>query len=878
MRGTPMLEQYWSLKREAGDAILLYRLGDFYEMFFEDAEAAAPLLGLVLTARHRDSDIEAPMCGIPWHQLDTYVARLVAAGKKVAIADQTEPAAKGRTLVTREIVRVVTPGTLLDADRLDARRPNELAFAALGGQEAALAFLDLSTGDFSVVRLPGAAAAAEWLRRRPVAEIVCLESDRDAVAAWLPSLAAEPPVLSPVSSAPRGRGAAELLLRHFRTTTLEAFGLEETGPAVEAAAALLQYAQKTQRSVCAHVASLRSEPAEEGLVVDAITAGHLELFRSLREGGRAGTLLDVLDRTGTAFGARALRRMLERPLSQIAAIEGRLDAVEELIEDLPRLERLEKTLRGIPDLPRLLSRLAVGTASPREVAALADGLVKAGEIRPLLAGARSEVLGGSGEASPSGVPSALGARVAARLAPDPPATAREGGIFRDGVDASVDGLRALRRDASALLSALEARERTERGVPTLRVKFNQVFGHVFEIPGSARDRIPADALKRQTLSAVERYATAELVDLDEKLRSAEARLSEREAELFRALVGEIVGESPAVLEAANRLGRLDALSSLARVARAGRWVRPRLVEEPVLVVSEGRHPVVETLRPREPFVPNDTSLGGDGERIVILTGPNMGGKSTYLRQNALFVLLAHAGSFVPAVSATVGVTDRIFTRVGASDSLARGESTFLVEMAETAHILRHATARSLVILDEIGRGTATFDGLSLAWAIAERLHDGAGGDGRNAVARVLFATHYHELTELALVKRDVKNRTMTAKEWKGEVVFLRKVADGTADRSYGVQVARLAGIPEPVLTRAREILHNLEKHQLDVGGRPRLAEHAGEPPPANAQLDLFRGQGELVLDAVAKLDLDRMTPLAALQLLATFQHRLRGEE
>jgi DNA mismatch repair protein MutS len=435
----------------------------------------------------------------------------------------------------------------------------------------------------------------------------------------------------------------------------------------------------------------------------------------------------------------------------------------------------------------------------------------------------------------------------------------------------VDEVRALRRESASILARIEGGERAARGIATLRVKFNQVFGHVFEVPGSARARIPEDALKRQTLANVERYATPELVEVDEKLRSADARLAAREQELFLALVAEVVAESSRILGACARLGLLDALVSFARTARAGGWVRPRVVDEPVLLVEGGRHPVVEALRPREPFVPNDAALGGDGEHLVVLTGPNMGGKSTYLRQNALLVLLAHAGSFVPALSATIGLTDRIFTRVGASDSLVRGESTFLVEMAETAHILRHATAHSLVILDEIGRGTSTFDGLSLAWAIAEHLHD-------QGIRRVLFATHYHELTEMALVKPDVKNRTMTAKEWNGEVVFLRKVADGTADRSYGVQVARLAGIPEGVLARAREILGNLERQQMDVGGRPRLAEHAGEPPPRDAQLDLFRGQGELVLDALGRIDVDQLTPLAALQLLASLQHRLRGEE
>ena len=440
------------------------------------------------------------------------------------------------------------------------------------------------------------------------------------------------------------------------------------------------------------------------------------------------------------------------------------------------------------------------------------------------------------------------------------------------MDGTVDDLRRLRLDAATLLGALEAAERSRRGIPTLRVKFNQVFGHVFEVPGSARAKIPEDAVKRQTLASVERYATAELVTLDEKLRSADERLAEREAEIFRDLCDAATAEAAAVGALSSRLALLDVLASLARVARAERWCRPRLVAEPVLSIADGRHPVVEALRRRESFVPNDTELGGEA-RVVILTGPNMGGKSTYLRQNALVVLLAHAGSFVPASAATVGLCDRIFTRVGASDSLARGESTFLTEMAETAHILRHATPRSLVVLDEIGRGTATFDGLSLAWAIAEHLHDAPG-----APARVLFATHYHELTELALVRPGVKNRTMAVKEWKGEVVFLRKVVDGVADRSYGVQVAKLAGIPAAVTDRAKEILRNLEKQQLDVGGRPRLAEHAGAPPPTDVQLDLFRGQEEVVVDALRRLDLDTLTPLAALNVLASLRARLEGSE
>lgn len=866
-----MLEQYWALKREVPDALLLYRLGDFYELFFEDAEAVAPLLGLVLTARHRDTDVEAPMCGVPHHALDSYVARLVAAGRKVAIAEQTEAPQKGKALVARKVVRVITPGTLVDPDRLDARQANDLAAITLGGGSPALAFLDLSTGEYSAVRLDGT-GPAELLARRPARELVAFPSEGDEVARLLEPLGPDAPVLSVLpSESPRGRSAADLLESHFRTSTLAAFGLPPAGPLVEAAAAVLAYARATQKADCVHVTGLRTESASDGLVVDAVTQGHLELFRSLRDGGRAGTLLSVVDRTGTSFGARALRRALEQPLGSVEAIGERLDAVEELVREPARLEALGKALAALPDLPRLLSRVAVGSATPRDLGALGAGLERAAAVAPILGDAQAPLLGPGGAAHPTGVPDELSARLAATLVDSPPVSAKDGGIVREGADGEVDGLRALRRDAATLLGTLEAEERARRGIPTLRVKFNQVFGHVFEVPGSARAKIPEDARKRQTLASVERYATDELVVLDERLRSADEKLAAREAELFRDLCAAAAAEAAAIGALSARLALLDVLVSFSRVARAERWCRPQLVSEPVLSIAEGRHPVVEALRRREPFVPNDSDLGGEA-KVVVLTGPNMGGKSTYLRQNALVVLLAHAGSFVPASAATVGLCDRVFTRVGASDSLARGESTFLAEMAETAHILRHATRRSLVVLDEIGRGTATFDGLSLAWAIAEHLHDDPA-----APARVLFATHYHELTELALVRPGVRNRTMSVKEWKGEVVFLRKVVDGVADRSYGVQVAKLAGIPRSVTERAKEILGNLEKQQLDLGGRPRLAEHAGAPAPAEVQLDLFRGQEEVVVDALRRLDLDSLTPLAALNVLASLRARLEGE-
>jgi len=662
-----MLEQYWALKREVPDALLLYRLGDFYEMFFEDAEAAAPLLGLVLTARHRDTDIEAPMCGVPHHALETYVARLVAAGRKVAIAEQAEAPQKGKTLVARKIVRVITPGTLVDPERLDARQANDLAAIALGGGAPAFAFLDLSTGEFTAVRLDGT-PPGELLSRRPARELVAFPSEREEVARLLEPPGGDAPVLSVLpSEAPRGRSASDLLEGHFRTSTLAGFGLPPDGPLVEAAAAVLAYARSTQKADCAHVTCLRTESAGDGLVVDAVTQGHLEVFRSLRDGGRAGTLLSVVDRTGTPFGARALRRVLEQPLASIDAIEERLDAVEELVTGPARLEAVGAALAAIPDLPRLLARVAVGSATPRDLAGLGLGLGRAAAVAPLLEGAAAALLAPGGGAFPSGAPEALAARLTATLVETPPVSSKEGGIVRDGADAAVDELRALRRDAATLLGALEAEERASRGIPTLRVKFNQVFGHVFEVPGSARAKIPEDARKRQTLASVERYATAELVALDERLRSADERLAEREGEIFRDLCAAATEAAASIGALAGRLALLDVLASFARVARAERWCRPRLVPEPVLSVTDGRHPVVEAIRRREPFVPNDTELGGEA-RVVILTGPNMGGKSTYLRQNALVVLLAHAGSFVPASAATVGLCDRVFTRVGASDS------------------------------------------------------------------------------------------------------------------------------------------------------------------------------------------------------------------
>ncbi len=844
-RATPMLRQYFEMKSRVPDAILFYRMGDFYEMFFEDAREAAPLLGIALTARHRDSDIEAPMCGVPWQSADHHIARLVAAGRKVAVCDQVEDPRTARGLVRRDITRVVTPGTVLDPESLQPDAASYLAAVFPGEKEAGVAFLDFSTGQFHAGTVPP----------HRLTDVLALFRPREIL---LPEGCE---VLLP-AGVPRTTRAASW----FAEAEGAAVPGSAEGRARTAAAAARAYAAEMRPGALDHVGPPQPLRFGQRMGLDASAIATLEVFES-SSGTPGGSLCGLLDRTRTPVGARALKDALARPSTDPMELEARWEAVEELVRRVPERQKLQRALEGVGDLERRFARIATGTAGPREVAAWAAGFRAARDVvsagAPFACTRLRHLLDGIPDASD------LERLVERTIAPDPPVLASAGGVIREGADAELDSLRARRRDAQGALLAVEEEERRRSGISGLRVRYNRVFGYSLEVGKAHRDRVPAEWIRRQSLANAERFVTPALKELEEKIRGAEERIDQIEERIYADLLRELSRSADRSARTAAAAAALDLHATLAEIAASGRWVRPTLSAEPRLSISEGRHPIVEAFRREEPFVPNDCELSAE-KRILVVTGPNMGGKSTYLRQVATAVLLAQAGSFVPAARAEMSVVDRIFTRVGAADHLARGESTFMVEMLEAAAILREATPRSLVILDEVGRGTSTFDGLSIAWAVVEHLHDTP-----EKGAFVLFATHYHELTEIALVRPGVANATMAVREIDGRVVFLRKVIPGAADRSYGIHVAELAGLPRAVTERAREILSNLEKQELDVQGAPILARHEGESA-GTGQMLLFSAAEELVLEKLRAVDVDNLTPVAALSLLAALRDRLKS--
>jgi DNA mismatch repair protein MutS len=881
---TPMMRQYLEVKAQYPDAILMYRMGDFFELFFEDAIQAAPLLEVQLTARHRGTDSETPMCGVPHHALDSYLAKLIGVGLKVAICDQVEDPAQAKGLVKREVTRVVTPGTLSDPALLDGKEENLLAGLVWEREGGAGAFLDVSTGGFFVRRWRAAEeAVGDLALLRPREVLFHGGSGGDGfpseVLEWAER---ECPCRTPLAGDRLfdPQRAGELLKRQFGAGTLRGFGLDEGEPAVRAAAAALAYARETQKNDLPHIRGLTVREARDRLILDAATLANLEIFQPQRTsqagaaGRKRGTLLSVLDCTVTPPGGRALREWLRRPLLDPEAIAERHQAVGELAADNARRERLRARLARMGDPERLLTRAVLGTMTPREAAALRDGLAEAPAVFAELAGVAGVTGTGHGGSSlldrlaATDPLAQLQLALARTLEEAPAPTLQEGGVIAAGIDPDLDRYRSLARDSKRHILALEVRERERTGIASLKIRYNRVFGYYLEVTRANQERVPADYIRKQTLVNAERYVTPEIKELEEQILSAEERQIVLEQEHFRRLIGTIATAAEGLTALAEAIGTLDALASFAEVAARHRYVRP--VMGPAggpLVLREGRHPVVEQAS-RDAFVPNDAELDSESSQIVLLTGPNMGGKSTYLRQVALIVLMAQAGSFVPAEEASIGVVDRIFTRVGASDDLARGESTFMVEMIETANILRHATGHSLVILDEVGRGTATFDGLSLAWAIVEYLHE-------HRRPKTLFATHYHELTELATLLPRVVNRTMAVKEWEERIVFLRRVVPGSADKSYGLHVARLAGLPAAVIDRAGEVLANLEAHEYDPSGKPRLARGTNAPETGEpSQLTLFAPPEQVVASLLRDAEIDRLTPLAALNLLHSLKSRL----
>ncbi|HEY7286273.1 MAG TPA: DNA mismatch repair protein MutS [Vicinamibacterales bacterium] len=877
---TPAMRQYLDAKQKHRDAIMLFRMGDFYEMFYEDALVASRALELTLTARSKDADGGGiPMCGVPFHAVDGYIARLVKKGFRVAICDQVEDPRKARGIVKREVVRVVSPGTLTDAGYLDAREPAFImAVVPLSDRRPAdpasssadlfgVALLDLSTGEFTAAEYAGAdglqALVDELAVLRP-RELVA-PSDHNGDGARLPPAIAA--VGLPTTTVDgwtfEVESARRVLLDQFRAHSLEGFGLDGHAASISAAGALVHHLRNTQKVDLAHVRHVAFRQRADGLLIDPTTLRHLEIVQG-SEGGREGSLLDEIDRTITSAGSRLLRTWLLRPLVALEPIRDRLDAVEELAFRTIERGRLRDALKAVQDLERLVARAALGTAGPRDLVALERSLATMPAIRTVLADLQAPLV----RSLLSGLDDLPDVRhqIASTLADDPPAFARDGGFTRDGVDAELDGLRTISRSGKQVIAELEERERVRTGIASLKVRYNRVFGYYIEISKSNLHAVPADYHRKQTIAGGERFITPALKEYEEKVLGADERILERELEIFERLRAAVAAEAPRIQATARAAASLDVLATLADAAAVNNYIKPHVHEDDEMSVVDARHPVVErrTAEAGEPFVPNDVLLNGSTHQLIVLTGPNMGGKSTYLRQTAILSVLAQAGSFVPAREAKLPLVDRIFARVGASDNIARGHSTFMVEMQETAHILNAATSRSLVVLDEIGRGTATFDGLSIAWAVAEFL-----ATHPRVRPKTLFATHYHELTDLADATPGVVNFHVAAREWKDDIVFLRKIVPGRSDRSYGIQVARLAGLPAGVIKRAGEILGALERDELARGGRPSVSGTESEP---QRQLALFQGPAAAADDRLrqklADLDVDRLTPLEALTFLA----------
>ena len=853
---TPMKRQYYKIKEQCPDCLLFFRLGDFYEMFDEDAKLASKELDLALTTRDRGKPEEeqTPMCGVPFHSSEAYIARLIAKGYKVAICEQLEDPAAATGLVDRGVIRIITPGTVTDSSMLEEGKSNYLCALWLEGDEGAAAFCDISTGEFCVQGFSAEAAGHmvnELGRFSPREAVLSAGAEKnETVAAFLQKLDCLP-------EKEAGRFEPEAC----RRLVYDRFGEVITPGETLAAGALLSYIIETQKFDISHIRRLDRFGPGRYMELDYTTRRNLELTENLRTGEKRGSLLWVLDRTKTPMGGRLLRSWVERPLLDPVAIRRRLSAVEELYADAILRPELILTLRDIGDIQRLIGRCVYGTANGRDLLALGTYFGKLPRLAELLSGARSGALK---DIAALDTLDDLRDDILTIIGDEPPFSVREGGILRPGADAEVDRLRDVRDNGASMVVALEARERERTGIKKLKVGYNKVFGYYIDVPRSAGDApLPEDYIRKQTLVSNERYFTPELKDLENTLLGAKDKLAEREYEIFSALRVRVAAQVERVQAAAAKAAELDALCSLAEVAVKNRYVCPEVDVGRSIRITEGRHPVVEQAQKNVLFVPNDTFLNDTSDRVAIITGPNMAGKSTYMRQTALIVLMAQMGSFVPAKSASVGIVDRVFTRIGASDDLASGQSTFMVEMAEMADILRHATSASLLILDEIGRGTSTFDGMAIARAMLEYC-----ADKRKLGARTMFATHYHELSALEGTLDGVKNYNITAKKQGGTLIFLRKIVPGAADDSYGIEVAKLAGVPDPVIKKAKQYLSELESE--GAGGSMPVS---GPAPEQVSMLDV--AGGELARE-LHDLDLNTVTPLEALNLLYQLKKKAEG--
>ncbi len=872
-----MMQEYKKVKEDYKDCVLMYRVGDFYEMFFEDAIRVSKMLEITLTGKECGLPERAPMCGVPYHAVDTYVSRLIQKGQKVAICDQVEDPKLAKGLVKREVTRVVTPGTNMDLSGSDETRNNFLMSIVCTEDRFGIAACDVSTGEFMLTEVDKTAKLTDEIYKLSPSEIICNEpllmSGLD-----IEDLRGRLGIMVEAMD-PRYFGdtiCRKTLLDHFHVGSIEGLGIAEFTCGVNAAGALLSYLFETQKTDLAHISCIRPYHTEEFMVLDGSSMRNLELIETLREKEKRGSLFWVLDKTRTAMGARMLRTWIEQPLLDVNAIQARLDAIEALNKNEITCAEIREYLNPVYDLERLAARISYKSANPRDLVALKGSLQMLPHIKSQLTELDAERFRGFLESFDT--LNDLCELIDVSIIDDPPLAMKEGGIIRDGYNEDVDEYRRARTEGKAWLAELEATEREKTGIHTLKVKYNRVFGYVIEVSNSFKDMVPDTYTRKQTLVGGERYTMPRLKELEDKILGAEDKLNSLEYELYSDVRDEIGSNITRIQNAARIVAEIDVLASLSEVARKNHYVRPKITTDGAIDIKGGRHPVVERMIENEAFVPNDTVLDNRKKRISIITGPNMAGKSTYMRQTALIVLMAQIGSFVPAKSAKIGVVDRIFTRVGASDDLASGQSTFMVEMTEVANILRSATAKSLLILDEIGRGTSTFDGLSIAWAVIEYV-----ADRKIIGAKTLFATHYHELTELEGKLDGVNNYCIAVKEKGDGIVFLRKIVKGGADKSYGIQVARLAGVPEAVLSRAQQLLGELSSADItaaieNIAGAPRVKSKSVHYDEVDlSQMSLFDTVSDAdVIKELSEMDLQTMTPIDALNELYRLQNKLNN--
>jgi len=869
---TPMMRQYLDIKRIHKDEILFFRLGDFYEMFFDDAKTAARVLNLTLTARGAGAT-RVPMAGIPYHAAENYIGRLVKNGFSIAICEQTEDVSQAKGLVKREITRVITPGTILSASMLDEKSNNYLAALAYSNQSLGLAVVDVTTGEFKTCELHGTdrfSVATNELSKFNPSEILIAQTQPD-VEEWATLIKSLNGVKKSHMedwkfSADEGK---ETLLEHFQVKSLDGFGLSDQNQAIRAAGSILQYLKETTHSVLSHLVTLSTFQVGEGMVLDASTQRNLEIIKSMQDSGKAGTLLSVLDETVTSMGGRLLRQWLITPLTSVSQIKRRQDAVEELLARKDDRENLRDFFREVSDLERLSGRIGCGTANARDMVALRNTLALLPRIHQVLSGFKALWLKEKVEGWDN--LKEVHQLLEKAIADEPPLALKEGGLIKAGFNTDLDELKSASVEGKNWIARLEEKEKARTGINSLKVRYTSVFGYYIEISKANLDKIPKDYHRKQTLVNAERFITQELKDMEGKILGAQDKADRTEYELFDGIRSQVGKELSRLQRVARIIAELDVFGGMATVADYGRHVRPEVDDSSELAIVDGRHPVLDRILSSDQFVPNDSHLGVEGVDVIVLTGPNMAGKSTYIRQVALLALMAQVGFFVPAKQMKIGIVDRIFSRVGASDALTQGQSTFMVEMVETANILNHATHKSLLILDEVGRGTSTYDGVSIAWAVVEYI-------AQKLKARTLFATHYHELTRLSASFPNVKNFNIAVREWNEQILFLRKIVEGGTDKSFGIQVARLAGVPKSVVERAKKILASLETGQAFPVKKEKGAELEPQPEVPSTQglnqLSFFgKGGTHPVLEELKNLDLDDLTPREALNLLAEWKKK-----